>query len=195
MRRFLVAALLLCAVNAAAVDPDTTRRFGMYAVNQFGMAFGDKGNSFLINVNGGVAYKNFLKAGIGAGFNMNYVRTMPLYLDLRYEPFRSKVKPVVFAAGGLNLFPTYSSTGNSFYYNYDVILERQVGTYAEAGIGFKTKLAGNVYYNTSFGYIYKKSRYIRKGQQRWENGMWILGEDEPTTVENSMFAIRAGLDF
>ena len=195
MRPLLVTALLLCAFRAAAVDADSTRRFGLYAVQQFGMAFGEKSNSFVLNMSGGVAYKNRLKAGIGAAFNMNYVRTMPLYVDLRYEPFRSKVRPVVFAAGGLNVFPTYSANSDVFYYYNDEIVKRQVGTYAEAGIGFKTKLAGNVYYNTSFGYIYKKSRYVRKGQERWENGTWVIGVDEPTTAENYMFAIRAGLDF
>lgn len=188
MLLFLISSLIFPPSLAETDSP----KFDFYSVQQLGAVFGNMGNSYHFDVSGGVSFIENYKAGIGVSFSPYGVRSMPVFSDLRVDVGRRKNKATVFGRAGVNLFPAIVQT---WTWNPDVIEKQQVGTFAEGGLGFKTRLGTKLYYNTSFSYIYKKARYIREGHMRWENGFWIQSGPEQIIAENSMFAMKVGLEF
>lgn len=194
LRYISILVFSFCVYTVEAQNKIDTVNWKPYSTQQFGILVGENYASFAMNITGGVQYKN-AKAGIGFGANGYMIRSMPVYLDLRYDIGRRKTKMFLFSGLGGNFFPTIANNNYEYYYYYDDIVKKQVGTYAELGIGFKTKIASTLYYNSSVAYIYKKSRYIRNGPPFWNGTEWESDNPEQMIVENGMIALRVGLEF
>lgn len=177
---------------APSTIPEPPCKAQLYSVQQFGAIFGNMGNHYLFDMSAGVSYNKKFRLGCGVSFNPYGIRSMPAYSEMRIDIGSVKTAATVFGKGGFNLFPNPSDVN---VWNPEVIIKRYTGSFAEGGIGFKTRLSNTLYYNTSFSYIYKKSSYMREGQMRWENGMWVQAEPETITAENTMFAMKIGLEF
>jgi len=77
--------------------------------------------------------RNGLSVGIGTGIEKLDVLIVPVYADLRYNPFKSRVSPFVWVSSGYG-FPC-SSRDDENYYPYYSYGDTKGGTLFSAGLG------------------------------------------------------------
>jgi len=98
------------------------------------MTEGENGSAFLIQTINGVRYKTW-SAGIGAGLDYYFVRSIPLFLDLRKDILNKKNTPFVYADGGINyVWETSKDKSQYIKKNYNST------PFYDVGIGYKTSL-------------------------------------------------------
>ncbi len=93
---------------------------------------GKEGNMSLQLING-YQFRNGLSVGIGTGIEKLDVSLIPVYADLRYHPFKTRVSPFIWVSSGYG-FPC-SSRGDENYYPYNSYGDTKGGIMFSAGSG------------------------------------------------------------
>ena len=108
------------------------------SVNQVGLVDGGMDTEFHLQTINGLRFGNWF-TGIGVGIDYYYVRSVPLFLDVRNYWFKKRNSPFAYADIGIN-FPWAKDNGNDFVaqdINYNQ------GLYYDIGLGYKLGLGNN----------------------------------------------------
>ena len=128
---------------------------GFQSVFQAGMLEGATGLSWNIQTINGVHYKSWF-AGLGVGLDHYSMRTIPLFIDVRKELFKTSRTPFLYADGGIQFdwLKTKEKPGwGSGDYNH--------GLYYDIGGGYKIGFGKRDALLVSAGYTLKKLREER----------------------------------
>jgi len=150
MQKIFVGIALLLQLSASAQSKIKFR-----SINQLGLLAGASSNEVQLHTINGISYKAFF-AGIGAGFDNYYFKTVPLFLDLRKNIYNKKQTPFVYADIGIN-FPEDREKVESQWQRSKF----NKGVYYDVGIGYQIPLAGKLSLNMSLGYSLKEMEEIR----------------------------------
>jgi len=143
--------LLIITVVASCFEcrAQKQHRVGFTSINQVGILEGDNGSAFQLQTINGVKYRSW-SAGIGVGLDYYYLRSIPLFLDLRRNLWNKTNTPFIYADGGLQFaWPTPGqkfSSGNGKYYNRP---------FFDVGIGYKSAIGKHNALLLSAGYTEK----------------------------------------
>jgi hypothetical protein len=120
------------------------------SINQVGILGGNsEANPQLQTING-INSKTWF-AGLGIGLDYYYLRTVPIFIDVRKNIFNKAVTPFVYADGGYS-FPWKPDRINI---TWDGVVNTEGGAYYELGIGYKTPVFKKLQLLFSAGYSYK----------------------------------------
>ncbi len=143
MQRVFTVFLLLFCFTAFAQQETSGKKF--QSINLLGIMEGEAGTGFQIQtINGIKLNKNFI--GVGVGLDYYFMRSIPLFIDLRREMLASR-KAFVYADGGIN-FPWQDQS-------FDWEIKSSSGLFYELGIGYRIPLKGCSFL-MSGGYSYKR---------------------------------------
>ncbi|HET7897958.1 MAG TPA: hypothetical protein VFL47_09820 [Flavisolibacter sp.] len=144
MKTFFPLLLLLFTLQAGA-QKNTIAYDGSI---RGGLLEGDNGSAFQLQTVNGIRYKTW-SAGIGAGLDYYFARSLPVFLELR-KSFGSSLKaPFVYAGGGYN-FPWLKEEEKEWGF-----VEANGGLYADAGIGYQIPVLKKSLLFFSLGYSQK----------------------------------------
>jgi len=127
------------------------------SVNQVGLVDGGMDTDFHLQTINGLRFGNWF-TGIGVGIDYYYVRSVPLFLDVRNYWFKKRNSPFAYADIGIN-FPWAKDNGNDFVaqdINYNQ------GLYYDIGLGYKLGLGNNHALLLSTGFTFKRLSGKRK---------------------------------
>jgi hypothetical protein len=158
MRNIFIAASILFYLSSAAQKDSTIakgkqsffRQISFHSINQAGIVEGEKGTSFQLQTINGFA-KNSWFAGIGAGVDYYFIRTVPVFIDIRKNILNKEKSPFVYAGAGFS-FPWKKSNDDYLWYKE----EYKNGSFYDIGLGYNipiNKLGAFVF---SIGYSEKK---------------------------------------
>lgn len=123
----------------------------LHSINQIGLANGSTGSSFLMqSILGGSVKQSF--AGIGLGIDSYRFRSVPLFVDVRYELSRKLQSLFFYGDIGYNL-PWLTDQQKS-QLQYPVI-HVKASLYVDAGLGYRLKIDKDALL-LSIGYSYKE---------------------------------------
>ena len=183
-----VSALLLLPAFAQERTPKEKVHF--QAIFQGGMLAGSSGHSGQLQTIQGVRYKTWA-AGIGAGIDYYYERSVPLFLQLRKNIFAKPHTPFVYADGGGHYPWLKDGIGKRGW----MVQETEGGLYYEAGIGYEVPIFKSSRFLFSAGYSYKELKQV-------ENVMpWLSIWPPPASAFESLdyslrrIAVKAGIRF
>lgn len=167
LKKLPVLLLLLITVTGFSQQQDTTS-VSWYLSPAFTLLNGDHHVSQSVSLSTGVRMKS-LQIGLGAAIDYYKIRSLPLYLDLKYK-WRGKPAPFLFAQGGYNVAwalehqhsTEKSSTGTTVYNN---------GSYFNAGAGAYVFRDGKEAVSVSLGYSVKKLTELYQVTS-WAGGVW-----------------------
>ncbi len=147
---FIVASILFCLSSAAQSDSMRVRRFSFHSINQAGIIEGEKGTSFQLQTINGLA-KNSWFAGIGAGIDYYFIRTVPVFIDVRKNILKKENSPFVYADAGIS-FP-WKKTNNDYAWYKE---EYKNGSFYDIGLGYNVPVNKMGAFVFSIGYSEKK---------------------------------------
>lgn len=139
---FFVAAILV----QFSVAAQTKSKLKFTSVEQVGWIDGQSINSYLVQTINGVSYKDF-SAGLGIGIDNYYMKTVPVFLDVRKSFGKKKLQPFAYMDGGLN-FPWAKRDAL-----YDGVYD--TGIYFDAGAGYSLRIKKLATVLLSVGYTAK----------------------------------------
>lgn len=120
------------------------------SITSGGIAVGEIGTFLIVQTVNGVQYKKWF-AGIGAGYDSYYYKTIPLFLDAKR--FINKQNNIfVYGDGGYNISWKNKPKEISRYSSYNF----SGGFYGDIGIGYKAKFIKKTFILITTGYSYKR---------------------------------------
>lgn len=137
----------LCLGNSAVAQEKEKVKFS--SINQFGMLKGSSDQTYQLQTVNGVKYKTWF-AGIGVGLEEYYVKTIPVFVDVRKNLLKQNASPFLYADLGVS-FPSEKEDKGAWQtsvYNK--------GLYYDAGLGYNIPIKGRLAFNFSAGLSYKK---------------------------------------
>ncbi|MBS1737609.1 MAG: hypothetical protein JSS98_13540 [Bacteroidetes bacterium] len=147
--KIVFAAVILVVINFSASAQKKKSRF--HSINTFSLLNGESQFSTAFQSVNGIEIANGF-AGIGLGIDYYQHRTIPLFLDGRWN-FGSDKKGFIYGDVGYN-FPMKNKPGNEVW-RYDTY-HFSGGIYTDIGIGYKATLSKKLSCPISIGYSYKK---------------------------------------
>lgn len=124
------------------------------ASNLVGSSDPGKKNGISIHFSNGYQFRNGLSLGAGSGLEDFKEIMVPVYLAFRYQPFKRRVSPYVWAKAGYS-FST--SEGGSDYYYYGSVPEHSGGSLLNGGVGLELYSWNRNSICFGIGYRYQKS--------------------------------------
>jgi hypothetical protein len=118
------------------------------SINQFGVLKGSSDQELQLQTINGIKHKTWF-AGLGAGLDYYYLKSVPLFLDFRKNIFNKKESPFLYADLGTNL-PWVKNEEDDWQKH-----EYSAGWFYEAGIGYAVPVKGRLSFNLSAGYSQK----------------------------------------
>jgi hypothetical protein len=160
-------------------------------INQFGILTGKSDQTYQLQTINGVRYKTWF-AGVGAGLEEYYRKTIPVFIDLRRYLFSGKATPFAYADLGFS-FP-YEKNEEAEWQRS----EYKKGLYYDLGVGYSIPLKGSLAFNFSAGYCHKElheSRYYRSFWDfpPYDQSAWNKDADYDFTFRR--ISIKAALQF
>lgn len=141
---YLITTLIFISVTAQ------NQKIKFNSINTGGIATGEIGTYPVLQTINGVQYKKWY-AGIGAGYDAYYYKTIPLFFDAR-RFIDKQNKFLIYGDAGYNFpmknLPKESSWYSSYHFSG--------GFYGDVGVGYKTKFIKNTSFLLATGYSYKK---------------------------------------
>ena len=138
------------ATHAQETKKSTNCGCSFSSINQIGLLEGSVGNSFQFQTINGMRSRHWF-AGVGIGYDRYRIRSVPLFLDLRYSLFNKPSTPFIYGDIGYNFdWPEDRDKGNWYTSDYSG------GLYYDAGLGYRVginKKQGIVF---SGGFSFKK---------------------------------------
>ena len=123
---------------------------------------GNKGSPS-IQLSNGYQFRSGLDAGFGAGIEQLDVVVMPVFGELRYQPFKTRLTPFLWIKSGYG-FPLSNRGGGTYYY-YGDYTESKGGLMFGAGSGVALYSWRRNAINIGIGYRYQKLIFEQKN--RW----------------------------
>lgn len=157
MKRNYIFSMLLLLFMAAVVQAQKKTNLKFASINQIGVLKGNSDAALQWQTVNGVAYKTFF-AGLGVGLDYYYLRTVPVFVDVRKNLSAKTETPFVYAALGAAL-PWVKNTEPAWQKS-----DYNKGFYGDVGIGYSMPLKGRFYLDLSVGYSQKslqETRYNR----------------------------------
>jgi len=143
---FIAAICILCTIQISAQQktfrPQESFRF--QSLTQLGALCGSSNMQFLVETINGIKYNN-LFAGAGVGMDFYFVRSVPVFIELRRNIFNKGLTPFVYADAGIN-FPWINDPGTKYKH----------GGYYDLGAGYNFPVKKSVSIFLSLGYNIKK---------------------------------------
>lgn len=133
-----------------------------------GLARGSSDKSSVYFFSNGVSYKQ-LSAGIGVGIDKYSIRSIPLFLDLKKEFGKQKIKPFIDASAGIN-FPHPTTEQKMHYGGWEQSVDYKEGLFTKASVGVAMPLLHRLQFFINAGYSYKTSS-VKFNQYYWSEGM------------------------
>jgi len=121
----------------------------------------DEGNtrSFSFHLLNGYRFRNGLSAGFGAGFEELEVDLLPVYIDLRYYPLKSRLSPYIWTKSGWSFTFSDNDDQQSSYYRY--YPETKGGYMFNAGTGIELASWRRNAVIIGIGYRYQKITFMQ----------------------------------
>lgn len=185
---FLVFGLLILFALAGRAQQKERIKFS--AISQLGFLHGPSGNYAQGSGVSGIRYKTW-SAGLGIGLDYYYLRSVPLFADLRKYLNKKDYAPFIYLDLGTN-YPWVKKMSDdngigSFYQStYDA------GMYLDAGLGYRLKFGKSDGVLISLGFSQKKLRDFQV-IGRW--GTWNTGETYRYEYKLQRLSFRAGFAF
>jgi hypothetical protein len=120
---------------------------------------GNKG-SLSIHLSNGYQLRNGFGAGFGTGIEKLDAMVMPVFGELKYQPFKTRLSPFVWIKSGYAFALSERDGGDYYYYNYDT--ESKGGIMFSAGSGLALNSWNRNAINIGIGYRYQKLRFEQK---------------------------------
>lgn len=116
-----------------------------------------------IHLSNSYQLKSGLAAGFGTGIEQLDVVVMPVFGELRYQPFKTRLTPFLWLKSGYG-FPLSNRGGGAYYY-YGDYTESKGGMMFNAGTGVALYTWNRNAVNIGIGYRFQKLRFEQKN--RW----------------------------
>jgi len=126
---------------------------------------GNKGSPG-IHMSNGYQFRSGFGAGIGTGIEKLDVLVMPVFGELRYQPFKTRLSPFLWIKSGYG-FPLTSRDGGDYYY-YGNYTESKGGLMFGAGSGLALYSWNLNAVNIGIGYRYQVIRFEQKNKWNHE---------------------------
>ncbi len=168
----------------SAQNKNTGYRF--HSINNVGLLNGSNSvDASLQTING--FKKGSLFAGVGVGFDYYLYRTVPVFIDLRYEFGKNKNKFFVYADGGINFewVKDYVNHWNNRSYDF------HNGLYTDAGFGYLVEKKNGNALVLSLGHSQKRLKETITFLD-WRTGVW---ETEINRYRLNRIILKAGWRF
>jgi hypothetical protein len=149
---FLLTAIVFIQVNGTA-QSSTKLKFS--SINQVGLVSGSNGNAYLVQTINGFSCYGF-SAGIGVGIDDYFIKSIPVFTDLRKNILKQKNTPFVYFDMGANL--SWEKSESDYY----VAKEYKPGIYYDAGLGYNWSLLKKYSVVLSVGYTQKNATLDEK---------------------------------
>jgi len=195
MRNIVITLLLLSAVVTGHaqnenIQQNKNKRYVFHSINQVGLLEGETGSAVLLQTINGVQHKKWF-AGIGAGLDYYYFRTIPLFADVRWNLLDNRKTPFVYADAGTNFVWINKTKTPSYGSDY------KNGSYYDMGIGYSLTFKKGTAFTISAGYSQKSLSEKRPGFMYidiWPNP---YPYDDGTRYDYTLkrLSIKAGLSF
>lgn len=130
-RIYLIATVLLFQLGLAA----QSLKLKFTSINEVGIVVGKSRSAYQLQTINGLTYKTF-SAGIGVGIDDYYLKTVPLFLDVRKNFGSKKLHPFLYGDAGTNFPWNKADVGNPFINGG----EYSKGIYLDAGAGYSIKI-------------------------------------------------------
>ena len=104
-------------------------------------------------------FHNGMSVGFGTGLEKLDISLLPVYIDLRYNPFRSRLSPFVWTKSGWSF--TFGDQDDGQYYYYSTYPESKGGFMFNAGTGIELASWRRNAVNIGIGYRYQKITFKR----------------------------------
>ena len=138
----------------------------------------------------GAQYKRFF-TGVGAGIDPYFSPSIPMFVDVRYNFFQRRLAAYGYGDLGINRMFNYQQRYPETWSNGDQAYRFKTGLYYDLGVGIKTHIAGQLFYNLAMGISFKESKY------RYTSMSWPNYQPSAEIYRNvaSRFVIKMGLQF
>ena len=150
--------------------------------NQVGLLEGSTGTSFQFQTINGMRFNQWF-AGVGIGYDRYRIRSVPLFLDLRWSLFKKPNTPFVYADAGYN-FDWPEDRDKDDWLKSDF----SGGMYYDAGIGYRIGIGKKQGVVFSGGFSFKKITEKRE-TRIWCDFPPFCGGSE-STVDRYDFKLR-----
>lgn len=111
------------------------------------------------HLSNGYQFRNGLSVGFGTGYEELDVALLPVYTELRYHPFKSRLSPFVWTKNGWSF--TIDDPDDRQYYNYGYYSRSKGGFMFNAGTGVELASWRRNAVNIGIGYRYQKITFKR----------------------------------
>jgi len=115
--------------------------------------------SMSFQLSNGYRFHNGMSVGFGTGLEKLDISLLPAYLDLRYDPFRSRLSPFVWIKSGWSF--TFGDQNDGQYYYYSNYPESRGGFMFNAGTGVELASWRRNAVSIGIGYRYQKITFKR----------------------------------
>ena len=131
----------------------------------------DNANLLSLHLTNGFQFSNGIRAGIGVGMEQMESPLLPLYADLNYHPFNSRVSPYLYLKAGYG-FPLQEKKEDNHYWYYSMVNSKG-GLLFNAGAGIALYTWQRAGVNLGIGYRYQRVSMVYRN-------MW---DSRPNTLE------------
>ncbi len=131
------------------VNAQESSKLHFSSINQIGLLNGEQATSFSLQTVNGVR-KNKWFAGAGIGIDDYLGRSIPVFVDLRYDLTTKENTPFMYTDGGINLLSETSGSAETPGYS------TSAGIYYDLGVGWKLMFNNNRALLVSAGYSLKQ---------------------------------------
>jgi len=115
--------------------------------------------SMSFHLSNGFRFRNGISVGFGTGLEELDVALLPVYTDLRYHPFKSRLSPFVWTKSGWSFL--FGDKDDGQYYYYGTYPEAKGGFMFNAGTGIELASWQRNAVNIGIGYRYQKITFKR----------------------------------
>lgn len=124
-------------------------------------------NMLSISLSNGYKFRNGLTLGIGTGIEEMTMPLLPLYSEVNYHPFSSRVSPYIFLKSGY-AFSLKGDEETEYWYGYS--RESKGGFLLNAGAGIVLQTWENMGINIALGYRFQKVSVTENS--RWTRSLY-----------------------
>lgn len=158
MKRILTAITLILFCTSIMAQEKTKIKLQYFNANNFQVLVGEN-NGFGIETIHGIKLKNNFAIGLGLGYDTYQLASVPLFIDVRKNWGKGKIKPFVYADAGFNFslhndeYPKKWSWSNTDAYNFEQ------SSYTAFGVGITRAITNECRFTASIGISTKQLKY------------------------------------
>ena len=115
--------------------------------------------SMSFHLSNGYGFRNGISIGFGTGIEELDIALLPVYTDLRYQPFKSRLSPFIWTKSGWSF--TFGDQDDGQYYYYSAYPESKGGFMFNAGAGLELASWRRNAVNIGIGYRFQKITFSR----------------------------------